>query len=354
MKLFVGRLPREVTQRHIRECFEDFGEVLEVFLIDSQAMSNVGCAFVRMSRLEQAKQAVQDLHEQRVILPEFRESGPMQVAFAKGETMRLGLKENEETLPSFKEARQKVVEHKEKRRFFEAVHRQQRSMRKQYEQAPPGGVAISDLIGLVKDGQRHGGQAFKHKWRSFCDQGWAGIYDYDPSHHRYEALMHFVATVAPQYGHEQWMKTRLRNLPPGALLRPPVVPGLGPPGMAPPPMMPPPPCGMLHGLPPPNMGPPHLPPFFMMPPPLYGGGPWQEPMLEQHQQQRQDRKDTEKEVVDVEPRIDLDAADSPPDGATDDAVPPDADADTAATTASLLGRKMQDYTDVDAVSIDSG
>eukprot|EP00971_Amphidinium_carterae_P034924 687824-Amphidinium_carterae.1 len=35
-----------------------------------------------------------------------------QVAFAKGEAIRLGLNEKEEILPSFREARQKVEEHK--------------------------------------------------------------------------------------------------------------------------------------------------------------------------------------------------------------------------------------------------
>ena len=72
----------EASRRPIS--LQEFGEVLEVFVIDSKAMSNVGCAFVRMSSLEQAETAIQELHEQRVLIPEERDLGPMQVAFAKG------------------------------------------------------------------------------------------------------------------------------------------------------------------------------------------------------------------------------------------------------------------------------
>merc|ERR1719291_890184 len=137
VKLFVGRLPREAAQKAIRECFEEFGEVLEVFIIASQAQSGVGCAFVRMGTLEGAEQAIQDLHEQRVLIPEERELGPMQVAFAKGEAVRLGIDEKEEILPSFREARQKVVEHNEKKAFFESMQKQQEIHQQviQYQQA---------------------------------------------------------------------------------------------------------------------------------------------------------------------------------------------------------------------------
>ncbi|CAJ1386956.1 unnamed protein product, partial [Effrenium voratum] len=36
VKLFVGRLPREVNKASLEECFNEFGEVLEVFIIASQ------------------------------------------------------------------------------------------------------------------------------------------------------------------------------------------------------------------------------------------------------------------------------------------------------------------------------
>lgn len=356
MKLFVGRLPQKVTQRHIRECFEDFGEVLEVFLIDSQAMSNVGCAFVRMATLEQAKLAMAELHEQRVLLPEFRELGPMQVAFAKGEATRLGLTESEETLPSFREARQKVAEHKEKRRFFEAIQQQQSSMWKQLEHPSSNGAVqqqqnslppspsgtMADLVGLIKDGQRRGGQAFKQRWRGYCDQGWAGVYDYDPAHHRYETLLQFVSLIVPQYGHEPWLKARLRALPAAFVQRP----GMWP-GMVPPVLMPPPsgaPCGMVPGLPlmVPCSGPLHMPPMFPIPPPPLGA-PWPRPAAPE---QAQSRLGLGTEVVDVEPCIETDQTSI---GA--DIVAPTDDSGSAAP---LMLRKLQDYTDVDALSIDSG
>merc|ERR1719436_1938505 len=169
VKLFVGRLPREVSQRQLRECFEEFGDVLEVFVIASQAQSGVGCAFVRMSTLEQAETAIQDLHEQRVLIPEQRELGPMQVAFAKGEAVRLGIDEKEEILPSFREARQKVVEHQEKKMFFEAMSKQQEIHQQvmQYQQAmaqqhqlmaqQAASMSKEKLVALIKDGQRMGG-----------------------------------------------------------------------------------------------------------------------------------------------------------------------------------------------------
>jgi len=78
-----------VKDKLLRECFEEFGEVLEVFIIASKAVSGVGCAFVRMQKIDAAAQAIADLHEQRVLIPEQAELGPMQVAFAKGEAIRL-------------------------------------------------------------------------------------------------------------------------------------------------------------------------------------------------------------------------------------------------------------------------
>ncbi|CAJ1370956.1 unnamed protein product, partial [Effrenium voratum] len=92
------------------------------------AASGVGCAFVRMARIDAAEEAIAELHEQRVLIPEQADLGPMQVAFAKGEAIRLGLDEKEEILPSFKEARQKVVEHQEKKVFFEKMQKQQEEL----------------------------------------------------------------------------------------------------------------------------------------------------------------------------------------------------------------------------------
>jgi len=289
VKLFVGRLPKEANQKSIRECFEEFGEVLEVFVISSQAQSGVGCAFVRMGTLDGAEQAIGDLHEQRVLIPEQRELGPMQVAFAKGEAVRLGIDEKEEILPSFREARQKVVEHQEKKLFFEAMSKQQEIHHQamQYQQAMAQQQQLmaqqattlpkDELVKLIKDGQRMGGPPFKQKWWSFCDQGWGGIRDYDPSHHTPDILGQFVQMATFEYGMESWFRRHFEDLPelPPA---PPMMPGMpggppgGPPGM--PPGMPPPP-GMM---PPPPGGPPGPGGPPMLPPPGFPPGPGMPPL----------------------------------------------------------------------------
>jgi len=309
VKLFVGRLPREANQRQIRECFEEFGDVLEVFIIASQAQSGVGCAFVRMATLEGAEKSIEDLHEQRVLIPDQAELGPMQVAFAKGEAIRLGIDEKEEILPSFREARQKVVEHQEKKAFFETMTKQQEMYEKamKYQQAVAQQhqmmaqqVAMlpkEELVSLIKDGQRAGGTPFKQKWWSFCDQGWGGIRDYDPSHHSAETLAQFATMTTFEYGMESWYRKHFPDLPdlPPAPPMPPMGPPGGPPGMRPPAGGPGPPPGMLPppgfpsgplppGMPPPPPGPPPpgagAPPPGMMPgmgppgfPPMMGGPP---------------------------------------------------------------------------------
>lgn len=295
VKLFVGRLPREVKQKQIQDCFEEFGEVLEVFIIASQAQSGVGCAFVRLASVEAAEEAVADLHEQRVLVPEQADLGPMQVAFAKGEAIRLGINEKEEILPSFREARQKVEEHKEKKVFFTAMQKQQdfheKMMMHQQAVAAQQQMIVQqvitlparDLVSVVKDGQRNGGPLFKQKWWHYCDAGWAGTRDYDPGHHAPDKLINFVQMSAMEYGHEPWFRKHFNDLPELPAL-PPIPPGMpappgpgGPPGMPGMPGMPPMPPQML-GMPPmmqgmpPMMPPPGMPPMMggpgMLPPPM--------------------------------------------------------------------------------------
>jgi len=241
VKLFVGRMPREVTQRIITECFEEFGDVIEVFIIASKAQSGVGCAFVRLATLEQAELAIQDLHEQRVLIPDQAELGPMQVAFAKGEAVRLGLQEKEEILPSFREARQKVVEHQEKKKFFQEMQGQQDFHKQviEHQQAlmeqqammsqlsPTLGTPV--LIQMIKDGQRFGGPPFKQKWWNFCDQGWGGTRDYDPSRRPHENLAQFISIGSMEYGHEDWFRKHFEALPPLPPMPKPPPGGLPPP-----------------------------------------------------------------------------------------------------------------------------
>lgn len=282
----MGRLPREVKQRQIKDCFEEFGEVLEVFIIASQAQSGVGCAFVRLASVDAAEEAIADLHEQRVLVPEMADLGPMQVAFAKGEAIRLGINEKEEILPSFREARQKVEEHKEKKEFFTAMQKQQDFHEKMmlHQQAVVAQqqamvqqvvtLPARDLVSLIKDGQRNGGQLYKQKWYHYCDQGWAGTRDYDPGHHPPDRLINFVQMSAMEYGREPWFRKHFHDLPELPEL-PPVPPGMpAPPGPGGPPGMPgmPPMLPMMPGMPPMMPGmPPMMPPPGMPPPPMMGG-----------------------------------------------------------------------------------
>lgn len=283
MKLFVGRLPREVTKQMLHECFEEFGDVVEVFVIASQAQSGVGCAFVRMGTLEHAEAAMAELHEQRILIPEQRELGPMQVAFAKGEAIRLGIDEKEEILPSYREARQKVVEHNEKRQFFSdmqkqqeihqlmAVHQQAMAEQTQMMVQQAGTFATPELIAIIKDGQRFGGPPFKQKWWGYCDQGWAGSRDYDPSRHPHEILVQFVTMTVFEFGHEPWVRKHFDDLPELPPL--PSMPPMGPPMPGQPPFGPPGLPGAPPMMPPPPFGPPGLipgGPTGMMPPPMPG------------------------------------------------------------------------------------
>lgn len=285
MKLFVGRLPREVTRTQLRDCFEEYGEVIEVFMIDSQAVSQVGCAFVRMSSVKEATRAIEELHEQCVIIPSLRELGPMQVAFAKGEALRLGLPEKDETLPSFKEAKQLVAGHKEKQRFFEAVGRQSEVAKRQGEiQKLAASAALlqpSELVQLVKDGQKRGGMLFKDRWRGFCDHSW-GPRLYDPARHAPDSLVRFVSSAAFEFGHNEWFREKFKDIPDEALR---MLPAMAPPMM--PPMFGPPPGGL----------PPHL--RFGMPPPPFAGG-WRHPQQRPEEEEEEEDSSGEEEESEEE------------------------------------------------------
>merc|ERR1719476_450593 len=113
-----------------------------------------------------------------------------------------------------------------------------------------GALPTAELVDLIKDGQRNGGQPFKQRWWTYCDQGWAGTRDYDPSHHPQDALAQFVAMCSMEYAHEAWFRKHFKDLPELPPL-PPVPPGppAGPPGMPP---LPPGAPGMPPGFPFPN------------------------------------------------------------------------------------------------------
>merc|ERR1719468_1042745 len=156
-----------------------------------------------------------------------------------------------------------------------------------------GAFTTPELIAIIKDGQRFGGPPFKQKWWGYCDQGWAGSRDYDPSRHPHEILVQFVTMTVFEFGHEPWVRKHfddLPELPPLPAIPPmgPPPPGGGPPFPGPPPFGPPGLPGAPPMMPPPGFGPPGmmlggppgmLPPPGMMPPPGMGmpgfpfGGP---------------------------------------------------------------------------------
>eukprot|EP00933_Yihiella_yeosuensis_P031854 TRINITY_DN25459_c0_g1_i2.p1 TRINITY_DN25459_c0_g1~~TRINITY_DN25459_c0_g1_i2.p1 ORF type:complete len:501 (+),score=111.94 TRINITY_DN25459_c0_g1_i2:44-1546(+) len=275
VKLFVGRLPREATQQTLRDCFEEIGEVKEVFLIEPKgvnAATKLGCAFVRMVKVECGERAIATFNDQRILMPD-KSKVPLQVAFAKGEAARLGLNEKNETLPSLKDSQKKIAELEEKRKYFEVMQKQQEQLKKQHKLFKMSVTArfmpTDDLVELVQDGLRKGGTFFKEKWRSFCGSSWAPKPpSKDPEDHSHDGLAHFVSIVASEFGHDKWFKRKFDDirLPKGTVLPPmPMPPG---------PFGPPPPFGHHH---PPPFGPLHPPPFGppgMPPPPHFGAPPF--------------------------------------------------------------------------------
>lgn len=196
VKLFVGRLPLEASQDMLYNCFKEYGEVLEVFLIDSvRANTGARCAFVRMAVLEDAERCIEEMHERRVLVKDRAELGPIQVAFAKGETARFGLNPEKETLPA------------------------------RWQTGGPGGggggghggggpshadpdsFSKEAFVNLVKEGQRTGGPTFKNHWWAYCDSGKGGVTDYDPKRHSRGSLRTFYITAQnSELAHKPWFR----------------------------------------------------------------------------------------------------------------------------------------------------
>ncbi|CAH9115023.1 unnamed protein product [Cuscuta epithymum] len=87
-KLFVGSVPRTVTEDDIRPVFEQHGCVLEVALIkDKRTGQPQGCCFIKYATSEDADRAIRALHN-NYTLP--GGTAPIQVRYADGERERLG------------------------------------------------------------------------------------------------------------------------------------------------------------------------------------------------------------------------------------------------------------------------
>jgi len=236
VKLFLGRLPQEVSEREIRECFEDYGRVVEVFKMKGESPGEkrhspyhedgFTCAFVRVHSLKMAEECIEELHEQRVLIAGKRHMGAMQVAFARGEAARLGLPEIREMLPDRLEAKERVRLQREKGLLLGAASQILGS----------GGinvmlmkeVILRDIVqeGLTKDDK------FKSAWTHYAQSAWGGTTEADPNAHGHSSLAQFVAMRTFDYMNVAWFKEKIDDASNRCML------GELPPSMPPPSMIP--------------------------------------------------------------------------------------------------------------------
>lgn len=78
-KLYVGMLSQSTTEEEIRQLFEQFGQINEVFLMTKDGVSR-GCAFVKFSNREDAQRAINNLHDK---VKDKDAGGNLQVRFAQ-------------------------------------------------------------------------------------------------------------------------------------------------------------------------------------------------------------------------------------------------------------------------------
>eukprot|EP00249_Psilotum_nudum_P023213 c28788_g1_i3 orf=510-2993(-) len=87
-KLFVGCLPRSVTEDEVQRIFADYGKVLELAMIKERRPGvQHGICFVKYGSIEEAERAIRALHNKRT-LP--GGTCPLQVRFADAERERPG------------------------------------------------------------------------------------------------------------------------------------------------------------------------------------------------------------------------------------------------------------------------
>ncbi len=66
-KLFVGNLPWSLNNDSLKELFSQFGEVIEAIVImDNMAGRSKGFGFVTFANEEDAKRAIEEMHEKEV------------------------------------------------------------------------------------------------------------------------------------------------------------------------------------------------------------------------------------------------------------------------------------------------
>uniref|UniRef100_A0A3B0N6N6 Ribonucleoprotein, putative n=1 Tax=Theileria annulata TaxID=5874 RepID=A0A3B0N6N6_THEAN len=83
-KLFVGSLPKSLTEEDLSSLFKEFGEAMEVFVLKDLACGgNKGCGFVKMKYKEQALHAIKELNGKKMLEGSVR---PLEVRFAMNKT----------------------------------------------------------------------------------------------------------------------------------------------------------------------------------------------------------------------------------------------------------------------------
>ena len=67
-KIFVGQLPFQAEESHIKECFQQCGTVTDVTLMRDPTGKSKGCAFVTMQSIQEAENAIQKMNMRATIL----------------------------------------------------------------------------------------------------------------------------------------------------------------------------------------------------------------------------------------------------------------------------------------------
>lgn len=79
-KLFVGSIPKTADEAFLRELFEPYGTVEDIFIMKDQNGGGKGCAFIKMAYKEQALYAIRSLDGTKQLEGCFR---PIEVRFAE-------------------------------------------------------------------------------------------------------------------------------------------------------------------------------------------------------------------------------------------------------------------------------
>lgn len=217
MKLFLGRLPIEVTERDIRTCFEDYGRVVEVFKMKGESPGErrhsmyhedgFTCAFVRVSSLKMAEDCIEELHEQRCLIAEKRHFGAMQVAFAKGEAARLGLSDTREILPHRMEAKERVRMQREKGILLGAASQILGAGRINL-------MLLSEAVlrSIITRGlEQEEDEQWRMMWHSYAQGGFGGTIETEASEHDHNSLAQFIAMRTFDYKDVPWFKAEMQR-----------------------------------------------------------------------------------------------------------------------------------------------